>query len=220
MEIILGKNKSVTITPWKAITKKNFLNILKDKRENISEDDILKTLVHPYIDNTDLYLSSAEIQVILRHLREISIGAEIEFTLECDNCNKEFETISTLNDISTYQPNTYPCDLGNYSWVDIDNKDTLKTAFKKYKREPEKLIELLLHIDKIDGNPIKSFNEVIDYYNNLTLPEEKELMEDFRKVESYFKISSYFRCTHCDVNKEYSFDVIPGFFDPLMPSDI
>jgi hypothetical protein len=222
MKVILGKNKEVTISPWKAITKKNFLNVLRDKKENIGEDDILNTLVLPYLDDEgkELYLSIAEVQWILKNLREISVGEELSFILECDACEKEFDVETTLDNITHYTPNQYPVDDDIFSWVDLATRDSLKIAMKKYKKEPPKLIEMLLHLEKVDNEDIKNLNQALEYYNNLTLPEEKRLTDSFRNVESYYSVSEEYTCPHCGETKKYTFDVVPGFFDPLMPADI
>lgn len=250
LEIIdLGENKQIAIvSPWKAITKKNFLNILKEKKDNISEDDILNTLVLPYISEIDnnnetttptgeinMYLSPAEIQFVLTKIRELSVGADLNFILECDFCKKEFEVETNLTNITNYTPNKFPAKNGIYEWVDLSTKDSLKFALKKFKQEPPKLIEMLLHlrsVDIIDAHnashnksktekiEITNLNQALDYYNDLTLPDEKKLTDSFRSVESYYVVCENYTCPHCGEGKIYTFDVVPGFFDPLLPADI
>jgi len=222
MELKLGENKTVTITPWKSKTKKEFIKLFKKKEDKVNEQDIIDVLILPYIDKKEVYYSPDEIQFILITLREISITDEIKFSMDCDNeeCGKNFNIETNLGKISTYQESSYPVELNNVSWRDLPAKDSLTKMIAKYPDEPPRSISLLLHIESINGELISSFQQLINIVDDLSMKEGDKLEADYEKVSSRLDIKQNLTCTHCGFEKEYLFDIIPTFFDPLLPKDM
>ncbi len=90
IELKLGPNKIIHILPWKAKAKKEFVKIFKEKKDKTSEKDILNILVYPYLEEKDLFYSSAEIQyVTYRHLQTNETREQLECRLlrERKRCN-------------------------------------------------------------------------------------------------------------------------------------
>jgi len=222
MELKLGENKTVTITPWKSKTKKEFIKLFKRKEDKVNEQDIIDVLVIPYIQEKETYYSPDEIQYILIKLREISITDEINFSMDCDNkeCGKNFDIETNLGNISSYQPNKYPTELNNVTWRDLPAKDSLTKMIKKYPDEPPRSISMILHIETINGELISSFQQLINIVDDLSMRDADDLERDYNLVSSKLDIKQNIKCTHCGFEKEYLFDIIPTFFDPLLPKDM
>lgn len=220
--IILGKNKTVKISSWKGKTKKDFVNIFRNKKEKITEQDVVDILLYPYIDNVDQYYSSSEIQYMLTCIREISIKDDIVFSIECDNigCKKDISVVKDISEMYTYTPSKYPVELNEVKWVDLRNSKSLETACKKFPNELRTDIELMLHIESINGDIIHSFEDILEICNDLDIQASNDLADDFISVKSQFNIGSDIECPHCGSKKHHSFDIIPAFFDPILPKDI
>jgi len=222
MELKLGTNKVITLTPWKSKTKKDFIKLFKEKEDKVSEEDIINVLVMPYISDTKAYYSPDEIQYILVELRKLSIDEEIAFSLDCDKCGEVIDIDTTLTEITDYTPNKFPIETGNVQWRDLPNKDSLKKVIKKYPAEPPRNLQTLLHMSHFQGQPVTSIDEIMEKVDNLSLKEDNELLENFESVQSIIKISKIIKCNNkdCKFEKDYIFDVIPTFYDPLLPKDM
>ena len=219
MTIKLGEHKEIEITPWKAKTKKDFIRLFKEKEGEVSENEVMGVLISPYIDKPDTYYSPDEIQYILIELRKISISGDIEFKMDCDNeaCKKEFTFTTTLDDLSTYTPSKYPIVQDGISWVDIANLKSVDTIEKKYPHEPPREISMLLHIQKYKDTVITKFEDILAIVDDLSLKEGEEIINNYDSVRSDIDISASIKCPHCNVSSKYQFDIIPTFYDPLLP---
>jgi hypothetical protein len=220
MELKLGKNKTIEISAWKTKTKKDFLNIIREKEKNLSEDDVLDVLIKPYIKPNDIYFSEAELQWILINLRNISIESNMKFLIDCSNCKEEITIECKLMDLCDYKLNSFPIIKGERAWKDISNLNELKEYVKKYKDEFPKNIEMLLHLDGVGKNKFNSFNEKIEYFDNLDLQEGNTLLSEFDEINSNIKLSYKIKCPHCDNIDTYIFEEIPDFFEPLLPKEL
>ena len=224
MELKLGTNKVVELTPWKSKTKKDFIKVFREStKDEIKEREIINILVMPYIDKPDVYYSAAEIQYILINLRKISITEDIKFSMDCfdtEKCGKDFDVVTDLDKLTNYKESNFPLELNKISWRDLTKKDALRNLIKKYSSEPPKELELLIHIESYDGTTISSIPQITEIIDDLTLTESAQLEEDFNTVTSALKIEQELTCPHCNLTKNYNFDIIPTFFDPLLPKDM
>jgi len=217
MEILLSEDKSVNISPWKSKTRKQFIKLFKEKKTDVLEDDIVDILVMPYIEPNNIFLSSDEIQYLLIKIREISLDNKISFIMECENCKEDFDVDIELNKLVNYSP-------GNFSkasiceWTDELNKDTFKKSLEKYPDEVPKDLEMLIHIKSCnDKDYTLDLDKLIDDFDDFKLSEILNIKNEYSEVKSKLEISSTIKCTKCGFSKKYQFDVIPSFFDPLMP---
>jgi DNA-directed RNA polymerase subunit M/transcription elongation factor TFIIS len=217
LEVKLGKNKIVEVKPWKTKTKKDFLKIVKAKQLDIVEEDLVNSLVLPYVTPNDIYFSSDEIQYLLVILREISINENIITELICKKCNESFDVSKNVKDFCKYQTSQYPVTIGKYTWRDIKSSNSVQNISKKHPDELQNDIEMLLHIEAIDGKMVESFEEILDYFENLELDESKTIYEDYDKVKSKLSLEFDETCPKCGDRNTYYFETIPNFFDPLLP---
>jgi hypothetical protein len=178
MEIKLGKNKKVQIKAWKTKTKKEFLNIIKNKKDKLTEEDILNTLILPYIEPNNIYFSEEELQYLLINIRNISVSENIKFITKCNNCNKDIEIDTNILNLCEYKENQYPIIKDDISWKDIENERILKTNITKYKDELPGNIEMFMHIDGIENKKFKNLDEIIEFFEDLTLEESNKISKD------------------------------------------
>jgi hypothetical protein len=220
MELKLGKNKIIKISPWKTKTKKDFLNIIRKKEKNISEDDIMDVLIKPYIESNDIYFSDDELQWILINLRNISVDNNIKFLIECGNCKKDIIIECKLLDLCEYTENQYPIIKNNQTWKDINNLEEYKSSIQSYPDEFPKNIEMLLHLEAIGDKRFNSIKERIEYFENLDLESGNNLVKEYEDIKSNIKLFYKTKCSHCDYKSKYTFDEIPDFFEPLLPKEL
>ena len=212
----LGKEKEVKIYQWKTKAKKDFIKKIKEKKEQITEEDILEVLFNPYVEPNDIYFSEDEIQYLLVQIRDFSIKDDIKFRIKCSSCSDIIEVKTRPLDIVKYQENQYPTEIDNVVWKDIKLRNTLEIAKHKLDMLPW-IVEMLLHIEKANGEEIKSLEEVVYFYENLSLDESSKLEEDYDKVRSLLSIEKEIKCPHCNETDTYFFKEVPKFFDPLLP---
>jgi len=219
IELKLSAEKTVSISPWMGKTKKDFVKIFRKKGENITEDDILDTLVIPYINNNEQYYSPDEIKYILFNLRIMSTGDDVEFTINCNNCDKEIIINTTLDKTFTYRPASFPFEANGIKWREI-NKGSIESISAKYPDELAKDIELMLHVEEYAGVKIKNFEQILNISDNLSIKDSNELAQTFIDNESRVTIGSKVLCPSCNVESDYIFDKIPSFFEPLLPRKV
>jgi len=220
MELTLGKNKTVTLKPWKTKTKKDFLNIIKKKEKNLSEEDILEVLINPYVEPNDIYFSDDELQWILINLRNISIDNNMKFLIECSNCNEDILVECKLLDLVQFRENQYPIIKNERGWKDIESLQDYKKGIKQYSDEFPKNIEMLMHLDTVEGKKFNSLAEKIEYFEDLDLLEGNKIVDEYNEVKSKIDLSYKTKCPHCDYEGKYIFEELPNFFEPLLPKEL
>lgn len=219
MKVILGTNKEVTLAPWKAKTKKEFIKLVQRKGDEISGNELADVLIRQNIDKPDIFLNPDEAQYILIKLKEISIGDEVKFDMDCDNekCKKTFAVQLSLNDICKYTPSKYPSKTENFSWREIPNQKVFDDISDNTE-ETYVNIEMMLHLDAINGEESVSFLDTLDKVDNLSLKDTDELEAQYFSVMAYLEMGSEIECPHCKHKEDYQFDIIPHFFEELLPN--
>jgi len=221
MQLQLGENKTVELTGWVGSTKKNFMNLFKEKGENVAEQDVLGILVYPFITPNDIYYSEDELQYILINLRDISVKDDITFAEECVNeeCNEVLDVSLKVSDIYSYTQSKYPSTDGKIAWRDIQGKNDLKDLVAKNENELPGNTEAYLHIESYDGNQITSFNQIQELVDELPLNESNDIIDNFDRNKSSIELSCEETCKCGEVNV-FEFESIPSFFDPLLPKEL
>jgi len=219
VKVKLGSNKEVTITPWKAKSKKAFIKLFDDGKD-VRGTELVDVLIRPNIDKPDIFLSPDEAQYLLIKIKEISVGTEIAFGMTCDNeeCGKEFDVDLTFDDVIKYTPNSYPSKGDIFVWRDIPTQKIYDDIMRKNPDEPFDDIELILHIDEFNGEPSTSFGSMQEKIDNLSLKSTDYMEDEYIKVRSNLDLSAIIKCPHCDYSDDYEFDLIPNFFTELLPN--
>jgi len=218
----IRKNLEVEIKPWIAKTKKDFIKLYKEKGQYIEEDELYDLILYPYINiEKDIYLSSLEKQYILIEIKKISGFNKVQFQMSCDKCEKLFDVNSTLDDVTHYHIGEFPAEIkvkdNVYKFFDVKLSNTVNEAKIKYPDEPPSYIIMLLSIREINDKKIESLDEVKEFIELLPLTEFEELEEFFFNKKSDLELGQEIECPHCGFKRYYNFDIIPGFFDELLP---
>lgn len=216
IELKLGDDKTVSISPWIGKTKKEFVKIFRDKQENVSENNIYDTLIRPYINNNEQYYSPDEIQYILFSIRTISTNENIVFSIDCKDCEEDIAVDAELKEFFKYTPSVFPAQIDRIKWKDIQ-KNSIKAIKEKYPDDLKSEIDLLLHIEAVDDVKITSYNQVQEIVDNMTLSESNKLVSDYSEAKSKISLEAIIKCPHCNVEHTYYFDKIPTLFDPILP---
>lgn len=218
MTLILGKDKEVTITPWKAKTKKEFIKLFNGEQE-LKEEDLISVLIMPSIDRKEAFYTTDEIQYILTQLKSLSVGDSVDFSMDCEKCKTNFDIHLSIGDIVNYRPSNYGVSE-NVIWRDIPTKQIFDDAVKNFPDEAVGEIEMLLHISAYKGVTTTSLEQILEVYNDMTISESQSLIDEYLEVRPLIELSSKLTCTNpdCGQSDDYDFDIIPGFFDELMPT--
>jgi len=221
MELKLGENKTVKLSPWVGKTKRDFMRLFKEKGEKVSEQDVVDILVYPFIEPKDVWYSSEEMQYIVISLRELSIKDEIVFAEEChsDSCNKIVDIKTDISNIYQYFPNHFPIKDGKFEWKDLIGADSIKQTASKNSDIPQGEIDILLHIKSYDSKEITSFSEILEIADNMSLQETDDMSDSYIRNKSMLTLM-YEQDCECGYKNKYTFDTIPSFFDPLLPKEI
>jgi hypothetical protein len=213
--IKLGKEKIVTIKPWKTKTKKEFLNLIKKNNgdfKNIKESEVLKVLLTPYIEPNDIFLSDAEKEYLIICIRNISLDNNISFLIECSGCGEKIPVKCEIMDLVKYQENQYPIILNDISWIDIKNNTQ-----SKYKDYMPGTIEMLSHISDYKGEV--NLDKMVEIYDNMELKESDDLYKDYTTIRSSIKIEREETCPYCSELDTYYLESVPDLFEPLLPKE-
>ena len=220
----LGKEKEVEILPWKTKTKKEFLKTVKEFAENgkeMKEDDILRVLLYPYVNTKNIYLSDDEKQYLLVKIRDISLPQDIEYTINCSNCDGIIDVRCKPLEMVNYQENQYPVIKNDILWEDLqgDTKPLIQSIIRKYGDYLPQTIEMLLHIKKYKDEEITDFEKMIEIYEDLSLMESETIVDTYDEVKSKMLIEKDIKCDLCEFEDTYYFDTIPDLFEPLLPKE-
>lgn len=200
-------NKHITIRKWKGKDKKLFKEeILK---ENINFKDVLNTLVYNCIEE-DVVLSADEFRYVLIKIREFSLGSEFEFEFYCEECDETFNKKLTIDEIIRYtyedvkeiKVNDITLKLGN-----IKNKDIY---LEKISGEDGEMHDFLLRVEKINDNDSFTYNELIDFFDELDIQTIEEIIEIWNNSKFTLDDINEVECK-CGKCTKYKFDELPGF---------
>jgi len=219
MTIQLTQEKSVELAPWKARNKKEFIKLFQNgKASDVTEEAVLDVLVYPnLVDAEDIFLSPDEIQYIMIKLKEISIGNEIKFSMTCDECEEPFDVDLTFDDMVHYREGDWNTEGEIITWRDVPKRSTVKAIQDKFPDEKYSDLEFLLHVAKVNGVQPSSLAELMETYDDFPLKDTLKIADEYNSLKSELELYANTKCPHCSHEQEYSFDVIPGFFDELMP---
>lgn len=207
------RNRDIKIRKWKVKDKLNFIKSLK----SLNYDDIIDSLVYNCIEDKTIVLSPSEFKYVFLKMRELNVSPYIQFDMVCTECNKEYTFNSLIDDIFQYDKN----DFSKIELEDINieineltcSKEIYNNIFKLDVSEYEKnYMDFLLHISKINGEEMFTFDNLIDYFNEMNVDTFEKIFEMWNKMK--FKLSDeiYIKCPHCDFTELYTIDKIPTFF--------
>lgn len=205
MKIQLG-DITVTIRKWKGKDKKEFLNILKSNPS--SPIQLMEPLVYPCIEE-NVVLSLEQFRYVLTRIRVYSLGDEIEFDFFCQECEKSHKETLKITDvirgsgkkITNIKLDDIEIKIGNIKNKEIYNKMV----------EEDELFDLLLRIEKINGDDAFTLQSLIDFFDDLDIDVLENIIKEWDKIRFKVDDTNEIECPHCKTKTTYSFDEIPGF---------
>lgn len=200
-------NKTINISPWKGRDKRLF----KDTMDELTPEtigNILNVLVFASIDKK-VILSIEEYKYVLSRIRIISIGDDFKITLPCENCGKTSEHSYKISDV-------IKCSFKNTQYIKTEkttlklmdplNEDMYLTLVGEWEDN-----DLFVRIAEINGDDALSFEQVVEYFDDLDLNEYNAIFDEWDKHRFTLNDNHEVTCKHCKFSRVYRFDEIPGF---------
>jgi DNA-directed RNA polymerase subunit RPC12/RpoP len=218
IKIKLRENLNVEIKPWIGKTKKDFMGLFRKNGVNVNQEQVFDVLLKPYIiPDKNFFLFEEEKQYLLIKLKEISFKDNFEFEIVCSECGNNFIVESNLDQITNYSIGKdlekIESELVKFRYFTEEQLKIMKSKLD----ENEKLLQLYLSISRIKDKEISSIEDIVEGLEELTLKEYNEIEKIFLESQSKLKLGLEISCPHCEDTKEYNFDIIPKFFDELLP---
>lgn len=163
--------------------------------------------------DTKYPLSIDEIRYILIKIRENSISDEVEFNTKCDICGN-IEThkvkISDLVSISYNPIKEIIIDDINIKLGEIKNIDFYNT--KILDSTNPILTDLILRIESINNEIDFSYDDLVDYFDNLETDILDKILEIYNKHRFKLDIKFSFKCKKCLAQNNQEYTDLPDFF--------
>lgn len=218
---IVSTGKKVRFRPWKTKDEKSFLTFL-ESTDNVTDEDFLRYLIVPCIEDKNLFLNSADIQHLLIEIRKISMGESFNMKFVCEN-----ETCGAVNDLDvefdsivTYKYDDVKEFIDEYNETKIKFGDIKNIAFYNEKTASvsamdKTIIEIALRIEKITIKDVVhdsfKYEEVYEYLDNMDIKIFDKLLSYYNEHKSNINIVGDFYCYKCNSKNSFMFDEIPNF---------
>ncbi len=220
LKIKVREDLDIELSEWTAKTKKNFMDLFRKKGLKIGKKDVYKTLIIPYIEPSDIFLTSAEYDYILIELKKFNFDDELDFDINCTNCREPFRVKTTLTDITLYEPSSLSTVKDNLvKFRSIPTQEVYNTTIDKFKDENEAYLQLLLSITELNGKESENIAQVLEDVESLSISNYNKVEELYIDNSSQIELLLDIECPHCDSRETYEFDSIPNFFESMLPKN-
>lgn len=203
-------DSTVTFRKWKGKDKRNF--VTKINSGDVTPNDVINSLVYECItsENKDsIVLTVDEYRYILTQIRIASFGDDVSFYFDCDECGESFEDHRKLSELIKYTCN--PTNLIEVDDIKIELQPLKNRKIYNNIIDINEMNELFLRIKSINGNDAMTFDEVVDFFDELDVDIMEKIWNAY--IESAFRIDDEndVTCPNCGDVVKYSFDEIDGF---------
>lgn len=208
-EVNLG-HKVVHVRKWKAKDRKAFKKLVKaDKEIGLA---LMDTLVKSCIQEKNIVLSFNELQYLFVKIRALSLGEFVDFSWKCScgNENTEKIDINSVNRFSFKPWNTIKTENVTIELQDAPNVDFYNKKIKS--DDYDDTWELAFRVKSINENISLSFDEVVNFIDDLDIDEADEVFEQFCEMEFNIDNTKDLTCKSCSKVTTFEFDEIPEFF--------
>lgn len=204
-------NKIIKARKWKAKDRKLFRKkLVESEGKNISKI-ISDVLVYNCLENPNIALTDEEIQYLFIQLRKISISDKFKFEFECENCGHKNELILKIDDVIKPVYKEYePIIVDNITIEIQDIKN--KKFYEENKDEYDDAKELAFRIKSFNGDTSKSFNELVEIFENMDINTFDKIYQKFQEMNFHIDNTYACECKNCGHKNLFEFDEIPGFF--------
>lgn len=204
------RDKEIKFRKWKVKDKKNFLEALKNSDEQGIERIVFDCIEKP------VPLTAEEFKYVMMNIRAESIPDNLNFTIECSNCGKDYDYNTPVLEILT--PNYKPFGLiksGNVTLKmgEIPNKEYYEDAIRQCSSEEQKMfVDFLYHVKELNGSDAFTFDELFEYINDLDILVGEEIFNQWEEMRFTFDDLKQIECPHCKNPDFIRFDELYGFF--------
>ena len=204
-------NKNIKVRKWKAKDRKAFKKEVQENNGTNIDKIISETLVYSCMEDKNIALTNEEVQYVFTKLRKISISDTFKFVFNCNHCEKNNEIVLKIDDVS--KPvfsdfSTIQVDDITLELQDIKNKK----FYDENKDEFDDSKELAFHIKSINSDMTKSFDDLVNMFDEMDLDKFDRIFEEFQKMNFHIDTTCDCKCMHCGKITTYEFDEIPNFF--------
>ena len=212
IELKVG-NKTINFRKWKVKDRLKLKNFIKERPDDTQAiaTETLNCLVFDCLD-TKYPLNLDEITYVFANIRKHSISDEITFEYECEMCktkNKEIIKIDDLykvnfSDSKEININNLKITLGDVKNIDFYNE--------KIKKSDSLIDDFILHIDSINDDNTKSFDELKEFFENLDTDEYDKILDEYSKISFTLDKTHKFKCKNksCKHESSWYFDEVPN----------
>jgi hypothetical protein len=206
--------KQVEFRQWKTKDEKEFL-ILKENSEELSDEDIFKSLVIPCLKDPSQKLTEGEKQMVMLEIRKKSLGESLDIQFTCGKCSKYNEIKIKLSDIVKYKP--FKLEQVTKNDISITFKDVIDvTKLFSDNLTSYNFSKFVMHVDTVTINnevyKADSFEDTYEFFDNMDV----ELFDFFyEKLASQAETINYeakSKCIFCQSEQDIGLGDIPNLF--------
>ncbi len=206
------RGKTIKFRKWKVKDKKKYL-------ENIKNIPVSReALIYDCLEDKRIALDDEELKYMLIQIRMASLSDPIDYTFNCEKCNKDYEFAADLRDIVTMEgTNVGDIVSGDnvITFGNITNKDFYQDLFLSADTyDAKELVDFMLHIRSFNGNDGFTFEMLNEYISEMDAKSFEDIFEKWMNMRQRVNNVSAVVCPHCGHEEWYEFDALPGFFPP------
>jgi hypothetical protein len=205
------RDKEIKFRKWKVKDRKLFTASIKSK-------DAEKTaeLVYNCLEDKSLPLTAEEFKYLMVRIRSTSLGDDITFDLECNECEGAYEYITTYTDLLIPNFKKYGViTAGDVSFKmgEIANKEFYDDAIKQCEFDEEKFfIDFMYHVKELNGSDAFKFDTLYEFVNEMDLDIGESIFKQWNEMRFTLDDKHTLECPHCKNVELLKFDVLPKFF--------
>lgn len=204
------RDKEIKFRKWKVKDRKNFITALKN-----NDRDGVERIVFDCIEK-QVPLTEEEFKYVMMNIRSVSIGEDLAFNIDCEQCEEEFSYITPVTEAIT--PNFKEFGViksGNFSLKmgEIANKEYYEDAIRQCRDDEEKaFIDFLYHVKEINGSDAFTFDKLYNTINELDIGIGEDIFRQWEEMRFTFDTVKQLECPHCNHLQFIKFDELYGFF--------
>lgn len=207
--LIKFQDKNTKFRKWKVKDKNKFMQA--QGNQNMIND----ALIYDCLEDKDIALSKDELKYALLLIRDKSLNDEIVFDFICESCEEDYEYVADITDIANVQMKELK-EL-EYNGVVFDmhripNREFFNEKIMNVNEQQYEFIYFVLSIKSINGNASLSFDEILEYINELDIDIFENILKQWNIMKFTLTLQKSVACPHCNSETLYDFDYFPGFF--------
>jgi hypothetical protein len=213
------RNKEIKFRKWKVKDKKKFIDAVNARNAELSD-----CIVFDCLEDKNVTLTTDEFKWVLMNIRAKSIGSNLKFDIDCEECDKFFEydvpllqvNVPTFEPFGVLKSGDITLEMG-----EVMSREYYHDAISQCGNNEEKsFIDMLYHVRKLNGSDAFTFDSLYEYINNMDLDVGEELFKQWNTMKFTFNTTHDVECPSCNETQKIQFDNLFGFFPDNWYSDV